>query len=32
VTLAIAKSGKPFPGLSDTAKKTAPLTPTKKGE
>ena len=32
VTLAIAKSGKAVPGFTDTAKKTAPLTPTKKGE
>ena len=32
VTAAIAKSGKAVPGLGDTAQKTAPLTPTKKGE
>ena len=32
VTDAIDKSGKAAPGLGDTSKKAAPLTPTKKGE
>jgi protein-disulfide isomerase len=32
VTDAVAKSGKPMPGVGDTAQKSAPLTPTKKGE